>query len=282
MNPPIIPFTKQQYNKPNIGYTRGFSSSHDGIDYYMPVGTPLMAAQTGTVSSVGVDKYGGRWLHIRGDDGRGYLYVHIDRDNIGTNYGAIAKGGRRYPKRRVKQGDIVCYSGNTGKSTGPHLHWEIRKIASNSNSSINPVEVQVWSYKVGIGTNPDAPKPTPPPQTDPKDQKIIELEKKVTELNKTIKNQATKATEQTETINRLNTQVGTLKEQIKALEYADMEWEAEKKRLEEKIVEYEAKIKKQKEELAKLNEKLSKNSLLIRISSWLQKVVQKISRKQRG
>ena len=87
---------------------------HSGMDLAVPTGTPVRAALPGTVT---VAKYNA--------GGYGY-YVCIDHDNgISTLYGHCSKLLVRVGQT-VEAGDIIALSGNTGRSTGPHLHFEVR------------------------------------------------------------------------------------------------------------------------------------------------------------
>lgn len=92
--------------------TRGASSYHKGIDWATPVGTAVCASSAGTVSRAG-------W-------GSGYGYViYIDHaDGRQTRYGHLSKVLVK-PGQTVTQGQKIALSGNTGRSTGPHLHFEI-------------------------------------------------------------------------------------------------------------------------------------------------------------
>ncbi len=87
---------------------------HSGIDLAMPVGTPIRAADGGMVTSAGWQGAYGRVVFI--DHGGGEkvtVYAHLSRFNVSV--GDV-----------VAQGDVIGYSGNSGRSTGPHLHFEIR------------------------------------------------------------------------------------------------------------------------------------------------------------
>jgi hypothetical protein len=91
------------------------SSNHQGIDYAVPVGTPIMAAGAGKVVFVG-DKGGyGKQVVIDHGGGRETWYSHLD-DFAGLKVG-----------QTVNQGDLIAHSGNTGKSTGPHLDFKIKE-----------------------------------------------------------------------------------------------------------------------------------------------------------
>lgn len=85
-----------------------------GIDWGVPTGTPVRAAAAGIVIRAGLD-YSGYGNHVRIDHGGGYLtlYAHL--------YGMLVK-----PGRQVAAGEMIGYSDNTGNSTGPHLHFEVR------------------------------------------------------------------------------------------------------------------------------------------------------------
>lgn len=108
-----------------FGYRRdpftGAASGHSGIDLAVPAGTPVRAALPGTVT---VSKYNA--------GGYGY-YVMIDHGNgVSTLYGhnsrLLAQVGQT-----VKTGDIISLSGSTGRSTGPHLHFEVRVNGEQTN-----------------------------------------------------------------------------------------------------------------------------------------------------
>lgn len=97
---------------------------HTGLDFRAPVGTPIYATADGTVKHAGRGGNGyGIYLDI--DHGFGYesKYAHLSK--IAVDVGT-----------RVKRGDIIAYSGNTGLSKGPHLHYEIKK----DGEKIDPVD----------------------------------------------------------------------------------------------------------------------------------------------
>ena len=103
------------------GYRWG-GEFHSGIDLAVPIGTPVKAADGGTVTFSG-------W---RGN--YGYLVI-IDHDNGYQTYYAHNDSLPLSVGTKVGQGDIIAYSGNTGRSTGPHVHFEIRK----NGSTLNPL-----------------------------------------------------------------------------------------------------------------------------------------------
>ena len=87
-------------------------SPHKGVDFGMPVGTPVYSTGDGVVTRVKNHPYAGKYIEIR-HEGR-YLtrYMHLSRITV--------KRGEK-----VKRGERIALSGNTGRSTGPHLHYEI-------------------------------------------------------------------------------------------------------------------------------------------------------------
>jgi len=95
---------------------------HAGMDFTAPVGTPIYATGDGRVVRSGVETGYGKAVRI--DHGYGYSTLYAHMSNI------IAK-----PGQKVKRGDIIGYVGNTGKSVGPHLHYEVHK----DGVPINPV-----------------------------------------------------------------------------------------------------------------------------------------------
>lgn len=129
------PFEKGLVDNKTIKFVRGFTSTHDGEDWGMPVGTPLHSPEEGTITQVGKDQYGGYWLYVVFKSGYRFLFVHISRDVLGTDYYHMAKGSSKTVSKAVKAFEVVCYSGNTGNSTGPHLHHELR---DKGNKSIDP------------------------------------------------------------------------------------------------------------------------------------------------
>jgi len=95
---------------PVLGYTK----MHKGTDFAAPRGTPVYAAGNGVIERS--SRYGGygNYIRIRHADGYKTAYAHLHRYAKG-----IKKG------RRVKQGQVIGYVGTTGRSTGPHLHYEV-------------------------------------------------------------------------------------------------------------------------------------------------------------
>ncbi|WP_327252225.1 peptidoglycan DD-metalloendopeptidase family protein [Streptomyces sp. NBC_01244] len=112
------------------GWAAGY---HTGIDFAVSTGTPVRAAAAGTVVSSGWQGAYGNAVVIKHDDGRYTLSAHLSS--------ATASEGER-----VSAGEQIGRSGNTGNSTGPHLHFEVR--SSNSyGADVNPV---TWLNGLGV------------------------------------------------------------------------------------------------------------------------------------
>lgn len=91
----------------------GSNRFHTGIDIKVPIGTPVFAARSGKVKHAG-------WMN-----GYGNLVI-IDHGDFETYYAHLSKINV-YEGLEVEKGDFIARSGNTGVSTGPHLHFEVRK-----------------------------------------------------------------------------------------------------------------------------------------------------------
>ncbi|MDI3388898.1 M23 family metallopeptidase [Streptomyces sp. B-S-A8] len=106
-----------------------WSSKHSGQDFAVPVGTKVSAVHSGTVVKAGPNGAGdgpayGNAVVIKHDNGRYSQYAHLSK--VGVKVG-----------QKVKTGQEIARSGNTGNSSGPHLHFEIR-TSPNYGSAINP------------------------------------------------------------------------------------------------------------------------------------------------
>jgi murein DD-endopeptidase MepM/ murein hydrolase activator NlpD len=108
-----------RFNKKRFHPILQVNRPHLGIDYGAPVGTPIMAVGDGTVEFANWSGGGGRVLKIRHNSTFTTAYKHLSRFNKGIKVG-----------KKVHQGDIVAYSGSSGLSTGPHLHFEFLKNGS--------------------------------------------------------------------------------------------------------------------------------------------------------
>ena len=109
----------------------GFTKHHNGTDFAAPTGTPIMASGNGTVIKAGWCGNGGNCVRIRHNSAYTTGYGHMSK--IATRTG-----------RRVKQGQIIGYVGNTGMSTGPHLHYTV----SHNGKFINSQKLKLPSGKI--------------------------------------------------------------------------------------------------------------------------------------
>ena len=101
----------------------GFNKMHRGTDFAAPMGTPIMASGDGVVKKAGWCGGGGNCVVIRHNSVYQTIYAHMSKFAKGIRSGA-----------RVKQGQTIGFVGSTGKSTGPHLHYEVLINGKKVNS----------------------------------------------------------------------------------------------------------------------------------------------------
>ena len=101
----------------------GYNKMHRGTDFAAPTGTPIMASGDGVVKKAGWCGGGGNCVKIRHNSTYQTVYAHMSKFARGIKAGV-----------RVKQGQIIGYVGSTGKSTGPHLHYEVIVNGKKVNS----------------------------------------------------------------------------------------------------------------------------------------------------
>lgn len=122
-------------------YARFGLKGHNGIDFGCPEGTPICAVEDGIVEKSGSDPSGyGNYVKLRHAGGLWTLYGHFSSLVVGTS-------------DVVKKGQLLGYSGNTGNSTGAHLHFEVRKAGEEKNGyngAIDPMG-QVTPYAIPAG-----------------------------------------------------------------------------------------------------------------------------------
>lgn len=111
--------------------TRGFSDiagkKHHGVDLAMPEGTPIYATAFGTVTFAGIDAEYGYMIIMRHDDSIETVFGHNSRNLV--QEGDTVFAGQR-----------IAFSGNTGQSSAPHLHYEIRV----NGKAVNPIKYFVY------------------------------------------------------------------------------------------------------------------------------------------
>ena len=100
----------------------GYSRMHRGTDFAAPIGTPILAAGDGTIVRAGPFSSYGNYVRIRHANGYETAYAHMSRFARGMRAGV-----------RVRQGQVIGYVGNTGRSTGPHLHYEVLRRGQQQN-----------------------------------------------------------------------------------------------------------------------------------------------------
>ena len=113
------------------GYGARWGAMHEGIDIADPIGTPVLAVMDGEVISAGNASGFGKWVRVRHDDGAISVYGHVATIDVVVG-------------ERVTAGQRIAGMGNEGRSTGPHLHFEIRP---DGNRPVDPVD---WFAEQGI------------------------------------------------------------------------------------------------------------------------------------
>jgi len=117
---------------PILGYTK----MHRGVDFAAPTGTPIYAAGNGVIDYAGRKGGYGKYIRIRHNGTYSTAYAHLSRYGRGMRTG-----------KRVRQGQIIGYVGTTGRSTGPHLHYEILR----NGRQLNPMRMKMPSGRKLIG-----------------------------------------------------------------------------------------------------------------------------------
>ena len=116
----------------------GFNKMHRGTDFAAPLGTPIMASGDGKIIRAKWCGGGGNCIKIKHNSTYSTIYAHMSKFAVGIKNGV-----------RVKQGQIIGYVGSTGKSTGPHLHYEVIK----NGKKINSQTLKLPSGKILSGKN---------------------------------------------------------------------------------------------------------------------------------
>ena len=116
----------------------GFNKMHRGTDFAAPTGTPIMASGNGIIKKSGWCGGGGKCVVIRHNSTYQTIYAHMSKFASGIKSGV-----------RVKQGQTIGYVGSTGKSTGPHLHYEV----IINGKKVNSQKLKLPSGKILKGLN---------------------------------------------------------------------------------------------------------------------------------
>lgn len=116
---------------PRNSPTAGASSNHQGIDIGVPEGSDVYACEDGTVKTATFDSSAGNFVEV--DHGNGYVSRYLHNSSFNVSVG-----------EQVKKGQVIAFSGNTGTSTGPHCHFEIRV----NGTAIDPLS---FKYNNGMG-----------------------------------------------------------------------------------------------------------------------------------
>ena len=141
-------FSFEHYKDFGNSRSYGYSRRHTGHDLFGGIGTPVVAIESGTVESVGWNRYGGWRIGIRSlDKKRYYYYAHLRKNHP---YTPIVKEGAR-----INAGDVIGYLGMTGYSAEenvnninvPHLHMGIQLIFDESQKE-GPAEIWIDCYNI--------------------------------------------------------------------------------------------------------------------------------------
>ncbi len=109
----------------------GYSKMHTGMDFAVPYGTPIRSAGSGVVKHAAWKGAYGRTVMVKHSNGYTTLYAHMSR---------IATGLKR--GRKIRQGQVIGYVGSSGRSTGPHLHYEVRR----KGKPLNPRRIRTADF----------------------------------------------------------------------------------------------------------------------------------------
>ena len=114
----------------------GYNKMHRGVDFAVATGTPIVAAGDGVVEYAGWRGSYGKYVRIRHTGTYETAYAHLSKIP-----------GSMSPGRRVRQGDVIGYVGSTGRSTGPHLHFEVLE----HGAQVDPHRVADFGPVEGLG-----------------------------------------------------------------------------------------------------------------------------------
>ena len=124
-----------QFNPNRRHPVTGRVRPHNGTDFAVRVGTKVIAPSSGVVETARYSRSAGYFIVLNHDNGYSTVYMHLSKLNV-------------KPGQRVKMGQVIARSGNTGMSTGPHLHYELRR----NGRPVNAMRVKLPSSGVSSAT----------------------------------------------------------------------------------------------------------------------------------
>lgn len=123
------------FNPRRLHPVTGRVRPHNGVDFGMPVGSLVSAPSDGVVDKAGFSRSAGYFIVLRHSSTVSTVYMHLSKLSV-------------HPGQRVKQGATIARSGNTGISTGPHLHYEVRI----GGRAVNPLRVKLDNQRVELNS----------------------------------------------------------------------------------------------------------------------------------
>jgi murein DD-endopeptidase len=122
----------------------GRRSPHNGVDFATPVGTPIVSTGDGVVSRVGNHRFAGRYIDINHSGTFETRYLHLSK--------VLVKRGQR-----IKRGQKIALTGNSGRSTGPHLHFEfhvngqpVNPLTADIPTAAKVPDIELASFKAQV------------------------------------------------------------------------------------------------------------------------------------
>lgn len=123
------------FNPRRLHPVTGRVRPHNGVDFGMPIGSLISAPSDGVVDKAGFSRSAGYFIVLRHSSTVSTVYMHLSKLSV-------------RPGQRVKQGATIARSGNTGISTGPHLHYEVRI----GGRAVNPLRVKLDNQRVELNS----------------------------------------------------------------------------------------------------------------------------------
>jgi len=113
MTSPVLGKITSRFGKRKHPIT-GVESFHNGVDIGCPIGTPVLAPDFGIITEYWDHEAGGKCLALVAEDGKRYGFAHLQKRVVKTG-------------QPVNEGQLIANSGNSGKTTGPHLHFTVKE-----------------------------------------------------------------------------------------------------------------------------------------------------------